>query len=122
MTRRRCAGFARAAAQGGFVGRVGFFSRSGMNLLQPLMVYKFEFESGILEHLSMDGRTLLRDVLTAMRKRGMGEDDVNDMRAFLVTLDQLREQQDRPSNPPKVAPARFRELVARGERLLEKLS
>lgn len=114
--------FARAAAQGGFVGRVGFFSRPGVNLLQPLMVYKFEFESGILERLSMDGRTLLRDVLGAMRKRGMGEDDVNDMREFLKTLDELRERQDRTSSPPKVAPARFRELIARGEQLLEKLA
>lgn len=114
--------FARRAAQGGFVGRVGFFAQPGRNLLQPLMVYKFELEAEILQRLSLDGRALLRDVLAAMRQRGMGKDDVNDMRDLLLTLDRLHDEQDRPASPPKVAPRVFRELVAVGERLLERLS
>jgi len=111
--------FAREAAQGGFVGRVGFFAKSKTNLLQPLMVYKFEFEAEILEHFSLGGRTLLRDVLSAMRRRGMKDDDVDDMRSFLLTLDQLHADQDRPPGPPTIAARRFGELVARGDRLLE---
>ncbi len=114
--------FAREAAQGGFVGRVGFFARSRTNLLQPLMVYKFEFEAEILRHLTLGGRTLLRDVLSAMRHRGMNEDDVDDMRALLLTLDSLHAEQDKPASPPTIGARRFRELVSRGDRLLEKIT
>lgn len=113
--------FARPPAQGGFVGRVGFFGRRKVNLLQPLMVYKFELEAEILTRLSLHGRALLRDVLTAMRERGIGEDDVNAMRALLLELDQLRDRSDRPPGPPRVGPARFQQLVATGERLLSRL-
>ncbi|MCA9609802.1 MAG: hypothetical protein KC619_29590 [Myxococcales bacterium] len=114
--------FAREAAQGGFVGRVGFFSRPGTNLLQPLMVYKFELEAQILSRLALSGRTLLRDVLAAMRARGMGDRDIEDMRRLLLTLDQLHADQDRPASPPRVNARRFRELVQLGDGLLEKLS
>ena len=114
--------FARPAAHGGFVGRVGFFARQGANLLQPLMVYKFELEAEILTRLKLGGRSLLKDVLAAMRARGMGEKDLNDMRELLLTLDHLHEAQDRPASPPRVSPRRFRELVATGERLLERLA
>lgn len=114
--------FAREAAQGGFVGRVGFFSRPGANLLQPLMVYKFELEAEILRHLRRGGKTLLRDVLSAMRDKGMSEDEVDDMRTLLLTLDQLHAAQDRPATPPAVSAKRFSELVRRGERLLERIA
>ncbi|MCB9591794.1 MAG: hypothetical protein H6719_03585 [Sandaracinaceae bacterium] len=114
--------FAREAAQGGFVGRVGFFARPRTNLLQPLMVYKFELEAEILGMLALSGRTLLRDVLGAMRARGMNEQDLDDMRRLLLTLDRLHADQDRPAAPPTVSPRRFRELVQLGDGLLEKLS
>ncbi len=113
--------FAREAAQGGFVGRVGFFSRAGTNLLQPLMVYKFELEAEILARLALSGRTLLRDVLAAMRERGMRDQDIDDMRTLLLALDQLHAEQDRPASPPRVTPRRFRELVRLGDGLLERL-
>lgn len=114
--------FAREAAQGGFAGRVGFFARPGTNLLQPLMVYKFELEAQILSRLALSGRTLLRDVLGAMRARGMRDQDIDDMRRLLLTLDQLHAEQDRPAAPPRVTPRRFRELVRLGDGLLEKLA
>lgn len=113
--------FARAPAQGGFIGRVLFFARNPGNLLHPLMVYKLELEAEILRKLALSGQTRLRDVLDAMRARGMRDDDVNAMRTLLLTLDTLREQMDRPSGPPKVAPKRFRALVATGERLLARV-
>lgn len=113
--------FARAPAQGGFVGRVLFFARNPGNLFQPLMVYKLELEAQILERLSLTGPTRLRDVLDAMRARGMKDHEVNAMRTLLLTLDELREQMDRPTGPPKVAPARFRSLIATGERLLARI-
>lgn len=113
--------FARAPAQGGFVGRVRFFARHPSDLLHPLMVYKLELEAEILRRLSLTGQALLRDVVGAMRQRGMREDDVEAMRALLLTLDQLRDQLDRADSPPRVGPKRFREVVATGERLLARL-
>jgi hypothetical protein len=113
--------FARAPAQGGFVGRVRFFGRRNVNLLQPLMVYKFELEEEILQRLRLSGRALLRDVLAAMRAKGLPEEDVNEMRKLLLELDRLRDLQDRPPAPPRVGKKRFRELIARGERLLERM-
>lgn len=113
--------FARAPAQGGFIGRVRFFARNSSDLMQPLMVYKFELEAEILRRLALGGKSLLRDVLAGMRRRGMAEDDVNGMRTLLLELDRLRELQDRPP-APRVGPARFRELVATGERLLARIA
>lgn len=113
--------FARAPAQGGFVGRVRFFARRSGNLFSPLMAYKLELEAEILRRLSLSGQTLLRDVLAAMRARGMKDDDVKAMRELLSTLDGLRERMDHPDGAPKLTAARFQALVARGERLLERI-
>ena len=109
-------------ASGGFVGRVGYFGRKSANLLHPLMVYKFELEGEIVRRMRLEGRTLLRDVLDGLRTHGVPEPDVLSARALLLELDRLRDRQDRPPGPPKVTPARFRELVARGERLLSALA
>ena len=100
---------------------VEFFSRGKVNLLQPLMVYKFELEDEILRRLSLRGRALLRDVLGAMRSRGMPESDINQMRALLLELDRLHDLADKPPSPPRVTAKRFRELVASGDALLARL-
>lgn len=112
--------FARAPAQGGFVGRVGFFARHPSDLLAPLMVYKLELEAEILRRLSLGGQSVLRDVLGAMRARGMSEEDVEKMRALLVSLDRMRDRLDRP-DAARVGKRQFRDAVATGERLLARL-
>jgi len=113
--------FARAPSVGGFAGRVAFFGRKKVSLLAPLLVYKFELEAEILEHLALGERTLLRDVLDAMRARGAGDEDVARMRSLLLELDKLRAAQDRPPGAPHIGERRFRQLVAEGERLLSSL-
>lgn len=113
--------FARAPAQGGFIGRVLYFTRHPENLLQPLMVYKLELETEILRRLSLGERSTLRDVLAALRARGLAETDVQAMRELLVTLDRLRDQMDGPAGAPRVSRARFRALLATGERLLARV-
>ncbi|MFK7992317.1 MAG: DUF4350 domain-containing protein [Sandaracinaceae bacterium] len=110
--------FARAPAQGGFVGRVGYFARRKANLLAPLLVYKFELEAAVLRELGLSRRALLREVLDTMRKRGIGEADVGAMRAMMLELDELREKADRPPSPPHISERRFRSMVAAGDRLL----
>ena len=113
--------FARPPASGGFVGRVGYFAQRSANLLHPLMVYKFELEGEIVRRMRLEGRTLLRDVLGALRSRGLDDREVADARALLLELDQLRDRQDRPPGPPTVSPTRFRALVARGEHILQRI-
>ncbi len=114
--------FARAPAQGGFVGRVRYFARRSANLLPPLLVYKLELEAELLRRLSVSGQALLHDVLAAMRARGIGDEDVNSMRALLLELDRLRDLSDRPPSPPRISAKRFRALVATGDRLLARLA
>lgn len=113
--------FARAPSVGGFAGRVAFFGRKKVSLLAPLLVYKFELEAALLEHLGLGERTLLRDVLDAMRARGAGEADVSRMRTLLLELDRLRAAQDEPPGAPHIGARRFRQLVAEGEQLLSTL-
>lgn len=113
--------FARPPAQGGFVGRVRFFARHPSDLSGPLMVYKLELEAEILRRLSLGKPAVLRDVLSAMRARGMSQDDVEAMRGLLVTLDELRDRRDNGPAPPRVSGKRFREFVALGDRLLARL-
>lgn len=113
--------FAPPSADGGFVGRVGYYARGGRDLLTPLMVYKFELEAELLRRLELKESTLLRDVVAAAKRRGLAEGDLTALRELLLTLDTLREQVDRPPAPPRIGERRFRALVATGERLLSLL-
>ena len=114
--------FARPPSSGGFVGRVGFFGRRGVNLLPAILMYKFELESELIWRLNLSGSPLLRDVLTALRARGAEEDDVMTMRRLLIDLDDLRQREDLPPAPPNVTRKRFQAMVADGERVLAGLA
>jgi hypothetical protein len=111
----------RAPVHGGLVGRVRFFAERPGHLLHPLVVYKFELEEELIRRLELEGRPLLRDVVDALRSRGMSERDVDDLRSLLVELDELRSRQDRPPDPPRISPARFHRMVQRGEGVLARL-
>ncbi len=113
--------FARPQPAGGFVGRVGFFSRRGQNLLHPTLVYKYELEGEIVRRLGLGESALLRDVVAALGRRGLSHAEVGRARALLLALDALREKQDHPPSPPRVGPERFHELVREGEHLLERI-
>ncbi len=109
--------FAGPSAQGGFVGRVRFFAEHPSNLFPPLMVYKLELEAEILRRLALPEQTRLREVLAGMRARGLGEEDVDAMRALMVELDELHEA----GSAPRVSARRFRQIVETGEKLLGRL-
>ncbi len=113
--------FARPPAWGGFIGRVGYFSRHREDLYSPTLVYKFELEGEIVRLLGLQGKTLLRDVVEALRSRGLGAEEIADARSLLLALDALRARQDSPPRPPRVSSADFRRMVARGEKLLRRL-
>jgi hypothetical protein len=113
--------FARPPASGGFVGRVGYFSRNRHDLFSPTMAYKFELEGELVRLLDLRGGTVLGDVVRALSLRGLSAAEIDDARALLVELSDLRERQDRPPGPPRVPLRRFRSLLARGEQLLARL-
>jgi len=113
--------FGRGSYAGGFVGRVGHFLKRPSNMLHPLIVYKFELEAEIVRIMSLEGRTLLRDVLSGMRRRGLDERAVAEARSLLLELDEVRDRQDRPTGQPRVPSARLATMIARGERLLHAL-
>jgi hypothetical protein len=107
---------------GGFIGRVAYFRRRPNDLIQPALVYKFELESELVRRLNLGGRTLLRDVVSALRDHGLSEQDVQSTRGLLLALDSLREKQDHPPAPPRVTAARLREIVRTGDAVLERLN
>lgn len=109
------------AEAGGFVGRVAFFRDRSDRLLHPLLVYKSELEGELVRRLGLRGRPLLRDVIAALRKRGLPEADLAALRELLTDLDHLHEVQDRPPGPPKISERRFRRMVETGERILDEL-
>lgn len=109
------------AEGGGFTGRVSFFARRKGLQLHPALVYKFELEGELVRLLGLEGRSLLRDVLTAARAHGLPESEVAALRALLLELDRLRDRQDLPPSPPTVDPAMLRRMVETGERILAKL-
>jgi hypothetical protein len=106
---------------GGFAGRVAFFRDRPQHLLHPLMVYKHELEGALVLHLGLRGRPDLDDVLTKLRRRGLSDAEVADLRDLLTELDHLRERMDRPPGAPRISERRFRSLVGTGERILARL-
>jgi hypothetical protein len=114
--------FGRHPVSGGFIGRVAYFRRRPNDLIQPALVYKFELESELVRRLNLGGRTLLRDVVSALRDHGLSEQDVQSTRGLLLALDSLREKQDHPPAPPRVTAARLREIVRTGDAVLERLN
>ncbi|MFW6050005.1 MAG: DUF4350 domain-containing protein [Myxococcota bacterium] len=106
------------ARAGGFLGRIAFFRDRPAHLLHPLLVYKFELEGELVRRLGLRGRPLLRDVVAALRRRGIPEADVRALRDLMVELDHLRQVQDRPPGPPRIGERRFRRMVHTGERIL----
>lgn len=113
--------FARTPHSGGLVGRIDYFRDGKGDFLQPTMVYKFELEGEIVRRMGLTAQTNLRDVLAALRTRGLPEAHVASTRALLIELDDLHQRQDRPPNPPRVTAARFGDMVRRGEALLARL-
>ena len=94
-----------------------FFSRHRGDLYHPTLAYKFELEGDLVRRLGLGSRAILRDVVAALRARGLGEAEIEEARALLLELDHLRHRQDSAEAPPRGPPARFRAIVGAGERL-----
>jgi hypothetical protein len=109
--------FARTPHVGGFEGRIAHFREGTRDLTMPALVYKAELEAEIVRRLGLSGLAVLRDVLGGLRARGATEAQVEQARELLVDLDALDRRYER-SVPTHVTPARFGDMVRRGEQVL----
>lgn len=112
----------RPAPEGGFVGRVGWYSARPGDLTEPFLVYKFELETELHARLGLSGRSSVMDVVQAMQKRGLSVSEVEGARALLLDLSRTADRAERQVGDHQVPEARLRELVVRGDALLARLA
>lgn len=111
----------RPAAEGGFVGRVGWYAARAGDLTEPFLVYKFELETELHARLGLSGRSSVNDVVQAMQKRGLTAAEVGEARGLLGELSRTADRAERNVGDHPVSEAQLRGLVARGEALLARV-
>jgi hypothetical protein len=111
----------RPAAEGGFVGRVGWYSARAGDLTEPFLVYKFELETELHARLGLAGRASVNDVATAMEKRGLSPSEVQMARALLVELSRTQDVAERNAGDHPIGEARLAAFVQRGDALLARV-
>jgi hypothetical protein len=107
------------ACPSGFAGQVDYYKTGSRNYLPPLLAFKFEIESRILSDLQGRAQLSLSELLKALRARGLSERSLEDTRELLVTLDATQAQTH--GAMPQIAPRKFSDLVATGQRILAEL-
>lgn len=111
----------RPVAEGGFVGRVGWYSARPGDLTEPFLVYKFELETELHARLGLSGRSSVMDVVQAMQKRGLSGAEVERARVLLLDLSRTADRAERQVGDHQVPEARLSDLVARGDALLARV-
>ncbi len=110
--------FMRPCSMAGFTGRLRFFGRHRQNLLQPLMVFKFELEPAIAAQLGLSGRPLSDKIIERMRALDIPEKNVAELQLLLRDLRDLHERRDSEPTPPRIRPGQFHNMVSTGIRAL----
>ncbi|MBX7192914.1 MAG: DUF4350 domain-containing protein [Sandaracinaceae bacterium] len=111
---------------GGLSGRVEWYRARATDLLEPTLVYKLELEAALTSQLGLKlerrspDRANPQEMLAAMQSRGLPAQAREDARRLLDELAGLASGATNGTAPP-VTEARFRNLVARGEAILEAL-
>ena len=111
----------RPAAEGGFVGRVGWYAARAGDLTEPFLVYKFELETELHSRLGLSGRSSVTDVVQAMQKRGLSGSEVESARTLLVELSRMAERAERNAGDHPIPQTRMATIVARGDALLARV-
>jgi hypothetical protein len=106
----------------GLAGRVRYFARGRRNLLGPLLVYKLELEHALVEALGLRGAPSVRDVVGALRVKGVAPTVAASAERLLRDLDTLSLAELRTTAQPLVDAAKFRATVAAGDRILAALA
>jgi len=111
----------RPAAEGGFIGRVGWYAARAGDLTEPFLVYKFELETELHARLGLAGRSSVMDVVQAMQKRGLSVSEVESARALLLELSRAEERAERNAGDHPIAQTRMASIVSRGDALLARV-
>ncbi len=111
----------RPAAEGGFVGRVGWYTARAADLTEPFLVYKFELETELHGRLGLSGRSSVMDVVQAMQTRGLSGTEVESARALLLELSRAQDRAERSAGDHPISEARLSAIVARGDALLTRV-
>lgn len=101
---------------GGLAGRVAWYGRGTVDLVDPLLTYKRELETELSARLRLPLGATVGDVTAALRARAVDRARIDDARALLVELARVADLAEREHDP--IGPARLRELVRRGDALL----
>jgi len=112
----------RPAAEGGFVGRVGWYAARAGDLTEPFLVYKFELETELHARLGLSGRASVTDVAAAMQRRGLSASEVDGARTLLVDLSRAQDRAERGGGDHPIGEARLAAIVQRGDALLARVA
>ena len=111
----------RPAAEGGFVGRVGWYAARAGDLTEPFLVYKFELETELHARLALSGRASVMDVVQAMQKRGLSTSEIESARTLLIELSRAEDRAERGGGEHPISEARLTAIVLRGDALLARV-
>ena len=105
----------------GFWGSVRFFSQRGRNLINPLLVYRFELQEEIQKKLGFAVMPSQRDLVVRLRDIKMSEREIDEWLRLLRELGALHSQSEF-SVLPKINRRKFHDLVAKGTHMLHRLN
>jgi hypothetical protein len=104
----------------GFWGSVRFFGQRGRNLLNPLLVFRFELQEALQKKLGLVEMPPLADLVKRLREMDMPESEIDQLQQLLGELGELHSQSER-SALPRINRRKFRDLVAKGTHMLHRL-
>lgn len=104
----------------GFWGSVRFFSQRGQNLINPLLVFRFELQEELQKKLGFPVTPSPRDLAVRFRDMKMSEREIDEWLRLLRELSALHSQSEL-SALPKINRRKFHDLVAKGTHMLQRL-
>lgn len=112
--------FSPASTFGGMAGRLAWYGRGTVDLLDPLLTYRFELETELFTRLSLARGAGATELSQAMRQQGIAAKEAGAAQLFLDELSALAERADRGTVEP-VPFARLKETMRRGDAILASL-
>ena len=108
--------FSPATTFGGMAGRIAWYGRGNVDLLDPLLAYRFELETELLRRLQLDHGAGVDAVVRALAQRGLAS-QASAARTLLSELAEVAARADRGTVEP-VNLARLKDVMRRGDGLL----
>ncbi len=112
--------FTPSSTFGGMAGRLAWYGRGNVDLLDPLLAYRFELENELFARVSLTKAAGTAALERALRQHGVAEKDAGAARRLLDELSALAERADRGTVEP-VPLHRLKETMRRGDSILASL-